>query len=899
LTLATLSAGILLHAAAPPAPQGLITGKAFTGITGTAVTALTGNAKFPNAPDQIFYLPYFEWNATGDIFTPPGNWADNYGSQIRGYFYPPTTGDYVFYLAADDNAELHLSTDGDPANKKLIARESVWSNPREYLISGGASDLTAKDSSTFTGTQWPVLDPVLGGAKITLQAGQPYYIEALAKEGTGGDNLSVAAFDVTGGTLDSTLPIPGQYLSSDRSNGPVSIVTPPASQSVPERGGVTFTVVADGTPPYTYQWKRNGENIPDATAISYTLPSAMMTDNGATFSVTVTGAEGGGTTSTAGTLTVIPDTVAPTLLGAKGLPNLTEVILSFSEALDPVSAATTGNYQITSAGGALNISAATLSPGGTQVTLTTAAQALGTKYTLVVNGVRDSAATPNTVAAGSRAIFFPAGKLMQDDNGFVVFEAENYDRNSDGRWVINTTRGTPSGGASVVVPNGAGGNESGTQLEYDVEFKQAGTYYVWYRASGNDGNDDSSWLWLDGARPAERDPANGAAANSASMTGFSGQLDFVWRSDSQDGPDPFTVDIATPGPHVIALARREDGAFHDKFILTLDPAFTPTGVGPAETRPGAPGTPTVALTAPTAGQTFTAGADIQLSATAAGQSGLEITRVEFSANGALIGTVTGSPFNFTWNDVAAGPYSLRAVAFDELGQSTATENLLITVEEAGPKTSARIAWVSFHRADDAPSAAAATAGFTSASDIGYTDLITASGHQITRIVTSGTPDVALLNAFDLVIISRAVPSGDYQDPPETAAWNGITAPVMLLGATPRGPTVSASMLATPSLTRWDRSPSPLATPRTPSLRGSPSPAGSRPIPTRMSSVSWARSSAASRWSPILRPGPASRSPPSPRIRIPPSADPSSSSGRRATPWPTRRPTPWAAIAWCS
>jgi hypothetical protein len=41
--------------------------------------------------------------------------------------------------------------------------------------------------------------------------------------------------------------------------------------------------------------------------------------------------------------------------------------------------------------------------------------------------------------------------------------------------------------------------------------------------------------------------------------------------------------------------------------------------------------------------------------------------------------------------------------------------------------------------------------------------------------------VATLNTFDLVIISRSVPSGDYQDPPETAAWNSLTAPTMILG----------------------------------------------------------------------------------------------------------------------
>ncbi len=92
-----------------------------------------------------------------------------------------------------------------------------------------------------------------------------------------------------------------------------------------------------------------------------------------------------------------------------------------------------------------------------------------------------------------------------------------------------------------------------------------------------------------------------------------------------------------------------------------------------------------------------------------------------------------------------------------------------------------IVWVSFHPDDNQPSAAAKTAGFTLAPDVGYTQLLEGQGHHVTRVVTSGTPNVGLLNAADLVIVSRSVPSGDYQDDPETQAWNSITAPVMLMG----------------------------------------------------------------------------------------------------------------------
>jgi hypothetical protein len=110
-----------------------------------------------------------------------------------------------------------------------------------------------------------------------------------------------------------------------------------------------------------------------------------------------------------------------------------------------------------------------------------------------------------------------------------------------------------------------------------------------------------------------------------------------------------------------------------------------------------------------------------------------------------------------------------------------TSFLLCAFVSVIASNAANIYWVSFHPGDNTPSAAAATAGFTNAPDIGYTRLLRNSGHTVTRVVSSGTPNTNLLNAADLVIISRSVPSGDYQDNPETAAWNGITAPTIIMG----------------------------------------------------------------------------------------------------------------------
>jgi hypothetical protein len=295
-----------VSAGAPPTPQGVITAGTFLNVSGTAITDLTGNAKFPNQPDQVAYLPYFELNPTGDITAPAANTADNYGAQIRGYFYPPTTGDYVFYLASDDNGNLYLSTDDTAANRKLIAQEAGYSGARSYLaVGGGNSTVEAKSSQTFAGTEWPSKDSGFGGAKITLQANKAYYIEAIFKEGGGGDNLSVAVQDPNG-AIDASAPIPGIYLSSfDKTSGPVKILTQPASQTTNEGDPATFRVTCDGTPPYAYQWSQNGTPIADATNDTYTVNRVLRADNGAKFKVAVTGPSGSATSSEAA-LTVNP-----------------------------------------------------------------------------------------------------------------------------------------------------------------------------------------------------------------------------------------------------------------------------------------------------------------------------------------------------------------------------------------------------------------------------------------------------------------------------------------------------------------------------------------------------------------------------------------------------------------
>jgi hypothetical protein len=91
--------------------------------------------------------------------------------------------------------------------------------------------------------------------------------------------------------------------------GPVApyINTQPGNQTVTAGQTATFSVVAAGTLPLTYQWQKNGADITGATSFSYTTPVTTTSDSGELFRVMVSNAAGS-VTSNSATLTVNPGT---------------------------------------------------------------------------------------------------------------------------------------------------------------------------------------------------------------------------------------------------------------------------------------------------------------------------------------------------------------------------------------------------------------------------------------------------------------------------------------------------------------------------------------------------------------------------------------------------------------
>ena len=226
-------------------------------------------------------------------------------------------------------------------------------------------------------------------------------------------------------------------------DGPVTIVTHPQSQTVTEPSPVVFSVVYQGTPPISAQWFRNGTLIAGATNATYRLATSLPADSGSVFFVTLTN----GVTNTIFTalssnavLTVLPDTNPPVVMRIFNL-GATNVQIVYSKTVEAASATNMANYVFTNG---LTVAGAALNPDALTVVLTTGPMVFGSNYSIIINGVRDRAATPHPIAPNTRASFGASPYLPQDIGNPLAYSSIIVSNNS----VTITAAGTNFGGAS-------------------------------------------------------------------------------------------------------------------------------------------------------------------------------------------------------------------------------------------------------------------------------------------------------------------------------------------------------------------------------------------------------------------------------------------------------------------
>jgi N-acetylneuraminic acid mutarotase/glucose/arabinose dehydrogenase/endonuclease/exonuclease/phosphatase family metal-dependent hydrolase len=101
--------------------------------------------------------------------------------------------------------------------------------------------------------------------------------------------------------------------------------------------------------------------------------------------------------------------------------------------------------------------------------------------------------------------------------------------------------------------------------------------------------------------------------------------------------------------------------------------------------------PTVAISAPANGASFSLPPSITVSATASDSNGT-VTGVQFFANGISIGTDATTPYSVNWSQPAAGSYTLTAVATDSGGAQTQSAPVTVTVTD--PNAVLPAPWIS-------------------------------------------------------------------------------------------------------------------------------------------------------------------------------------------------------------
>ncbi len=338
-----------------PQGSGYILREFWAGIIGGNVTDLTGNAAYPNSPTSKSYLTSLE---------APYNTASSYGTRLRGYIYPPATGAYSFWIAADDSAELWLSTDDTAANAVKISFVTTATGYRTWSSKSAA---------------------------ITLTAGQRYYIQVLQKQNTGNDNLSVR-WQLPDGSWennDQNAPIPGIRLSPY--NGLPDITPPTAPQDL--RG----QLVSSNTQ-IQLSWTTSAE-IESAIAQYNIYRNGALYGTSATPAFLDTSVVAGtryryqiSAVNSAGFESSLSAPLNMALQGISSIANWapTSLRLVFSEPLDPAMAQIAANYSIDNG---IAVQSAHLEADGLTVTLTISPTAPNITYTLLTSGLRTAGGT--------------------------------------------------------------------------------------------------------------------------------------------------------------------------------------------------------------------------------------------------------------------------------------------------------------------------------------------------------------------------------------------------------------------------------------------------------------------------------------------------------------------------
>ena len=395
---------------------------------------------------------------------------------------------------------------------------------------------TATFSVTATGTaplayQWKMNGTAIAGATGSA------YTTPTETTSNNGAQFTVAVSDAAGTVISNaaTLTVTTTPVTP-------SITSQPSNQTIFAGQTATFSAVANGTSPLSYQWSQNGTPIGGATSSSYTTPTETTSNSGATFSVVVSNSVGSATSNNA-TLTVNPDPVAPTITSQPA----SQTINAGQTATFSVTASGTAplSYQWfqngTAIGGATSSSyttpVETVSNSGTQFSVTvsnSAGSATSNTATLTVNGVI-GALNPSTTSLNFNTVTVTMNSTLP-----VTF----------------TNAGTASITISSVTISGTGFTGSGISNGQVVPAGQSATLNVTFAPSAagsptgsvvvtSNATDPSITVSLLGTGVVHSATLNWTASVSSGVTGYNVYRGTVLGTYTQINPSLVNADTYT------------------------------------------------------------------------------------------------------------------------------------------------------------------------------------------------------------------------------------------------------------------------------------------------------------------------------------------------------------------
>ena len=281
----------------------------------------------------------------------------------------PNTGTYSYQtLFQIDNGDIASAT----LSGNILDLGSHGGDTLQAFVNGIETDITLSQSPSASATSYVITNGFQAGTNVLV----------MTMNGNGG-GIPEGCLRIHVSGVGNALP-PGL---------PVITNEPPASQTVAYGSTVLIPEVTLGRPPLSYQWYSNGIAISGATAQNLSFAATNFSRSeivggqfSANYQLVVTN-DSGSVTSSVSALTI---QIPPLTALSAGVPiwnptnNETNIVVMFSSTLDPVTAASAGNYSL-NIGSVL--SAAVTAPN--EVVLTTSVLNPATPYTLTVQNVED------------------------------------------------------------------------------------------------------------------------------------------------------------------------------------------------------------------------------------------------------------------------------------------------------------------------------------------------------------------------------------------------------------------------------------------------------------------------------------------------------------------------------